>query len=359
MDDKGVFHDGDIANTVQGGYKYDVIHPITGKICKIPEKGFRFSQDTMEEMLENDDIVFGEDETTLIKPKIRLLDNLSTLRAYYYEDNRSATKSLEGIFNEKSRFSNPKSTKLLKMLFGYAAPKDATILDFFAGSGSTGEAVLQMNKEDGGKRRFLLCTNNEVSARNTVRYLHEKGYLLDYSPGERINSSTIWNKIRKAFAELPQEYDNLFHSESGRKQYEEFGICRFITYPRLKTVITGIREDGSRYSDGLKGSLKYYTIAYIPINERMYYEYADELLLHIRELVELENGINFTGNDEIAIVLTEEELAAFTENIGVNCRKLYMGHDILPDEEQQAIIAEHGVEISIIPDYYYRDLQES
>lgn len=359
VDDKGVFHDGDIANTVQGGYKYDVIHPITGKICKIPEKGFRFSQDTMEEMLENDDIVFGEDETTLIKPKIRLLDNLSTLRAYYYEDNRSATKSLEGIFNEKSRFSNPKSTKLLKMLFGYAAPKDATILDFFAGSGSTGEAVLQMNKEDGGKRRFLLCTNNEVSARNTVRYLHEKGYLLDYSPGERINSSTIWNKIRKAFAELPQEYDNLFHSESGRKQYEEFGICRFITYPRLKTVITGIREDGSRYSDGLKGSLKYYTIAYIPINERMYYEYADELLLHIRELVELENGINFTGNDEIAIVLTEEELAAFTENIGVNCRKLYMGHDILPDEEQQAIIAEHGVEISIIPDYYYRDLQES
>ncbi len=162
VDDKGVFHDGDIANTVQGGYKYDVIHPVTGKACKIPEKGFRFSQETMETMLENDDVMFGADETTLIKPKIRLLDNKATLRAYYYEDNRSATKSLESIFNEKSRFSNPKSTNLLKLLFSYAGGKDAIILDFFAGSGSTGEAVIQLNNEDGGSRQFILCTNNEV-----------------------------------------------------------------------------------------------------------------------------------------------------------------------------------------------------
>lgn len=58
----------------------------------------------------------------------------------------------------------------------------------------------------------------------------------------------------------------------------------------------------------------------------MYYEYADELLLHVRELVELENGINFTGNAEIAIILSEEELEEFMEN-AVNlsqCRKLYI-----------------------------------
>ena len=359
VDDQGVFHDGDIANTVQGGYKYEVIHPITGKACKIPEKGFRFSQDTMEEMLENNDIVFGEDETTLIKPKIRLLDNLATLRAYYYEDNRSATKNLESIFNEKSRFSNPKSTNLLKMLFGYAASKNATILDFFAGSGSTGEAVLQMNEDDGGSRKFILCTNNEVSARNAVRYLHKRGFLLDYNPGERINSSTIWNKVEKAFAECPQKLDDLFHSEEGKKQYEEFGICRFVTYPRLKTVMTGIREDGSYYSEGLKGSLKYYTIDYIPIDERMYYEYADELLLHIRELVELENGINFTGNDEIAIVLTDEELDDFIEHIGQHkkCKKVYVGHDVLFDAEQAQVLKNKKISVNIIPDYYYKELE--
>ena len=92
----------------------------------------------------------------------------------------------------------------------------------------------------------------------------------------------------------------------------------------------------------------------------MYYEYADELLSHIRELVELENSVNFTRNSEIAIVLTEEELADFMANIEAygKCRKLYMGHDLLPDEEQEKSLADHGIEINIIPDYYYQDLQE-
>ena len=99
---------------------------------------------------------------------------------------------------------------------------------------------------------------------------------------------------------------------------------------------------------------------YVPISERLYYEYADELLCHIRELVELENGINFTNNTEIAISLTDEELEAFTRDTDklAKCRKLYMGHDLLPDENQEKALKENGVEISIIPDYYYHDLQE-
>jgi hypothetical protein len=282
VDDKGVFHDGDIANTVQGGYKYDVIHPVTGKACKIPEKGFRFSQETMETMLENDDVMFGADETTLIKPKIRLLDNKATLRAYYYEDNRSATKSLESIFNEKSRFSNPKSTNLLKLLFSYAGGKDAIILDFFAGSGSTGEAVIQLNNEDGGSRQFILCTNNEVSAINTVRYLHDKGYLLDYNPGERTNQGTILGKIKKTFEDNPEQYKVLFASTEGVQEYEGYGICRFVTYPRLKTVITGKRSDGSPYSDGIPANLKYYRTDYVSKDE----EYlSDALMEHISEMI--------------------------------------------------------------------------
>lgn len=112
--------------------------------------------------------------------------------------------------------------------------------------------------------------------------------------------------------------------------------------------------------EGYAASLKYYKIDYVPISDRLYYEYADELLTHIRELVELENGINFTGNAEIAIVLTEEELTDFMANIEAydKCRKLYMGHDLLPDDEQEQSLADHGIEVNIIPDYYYRDLQE-
>ena len=82
----------------------------------------------------------------------------------------------------------------------------------------------------------------------------------------------------------------------------------------------------------------------------------------VRAIVDtaLENGINFTGNEEIAIVLTEDELAAFIADKDrfAKCRRLYMGHDLLPDEAQETALFKNKIEISIIPDYYYRDLQE-
>ena len=185
--------------------------------------------------------------------------------------------------------SGKKPVKLINMYLDYFSETNITVLDFFAGSGSTGHAVLSRNNADGGSRSFILCTNNENE------------------------------------------------------------ICRNITYKRVKNVLAEH-----------KGSLKYFKVDYIPVSERMYYEYADELLSHIRELVELENGINFTGNAEVGIVLTEDELAEFIQNgeAFAKCRKLYMGHDLLPDEEQEKILRARGVEISIIPDYYYRDLQE-
>ena len=200
---------------------------------------------------------------------------------------------LEKYFDKKSVFAYPKSVELLRMLVDSITynNQDCTVLDFFAGSGTTGHAVMKLNAEDGGNRKFILCTNNENN------------------------------------------------------------ICRDVTYERIKRVID---------KEGYSASLKYYKIDYIPISDRMYYEYADELLKHIRELVELENGVNFTGNAEIAIVLTEEELDDFMTNIEAygKCHKLYMGHDLLPDEEQEQSLADHGIEINIIPDYYYQDLQE-
>ena len=209
-----------------------------------------------------------------------------------YDANGYGKQLLNSILPNCS-FDFPKSLwNVYDCLYSVVAKKsDATILDFFAGSGTTGHAVMKLNAEDGGNRRFILCTNNENN------------------------------------------------------------ICRDVTYERIKRVID---------KEGYSASLKYYKVDYIPINELMYYEYADKLLLHIRELVELENGVNFTGNAEIGIVLTEEELDEFIANTDsfAKCRKLYMGHDLLPSEEQERALKNGGIEISIIPDYYYKDLQE-
>lgn len=203
---------------------------------------------------------------------------------------QKGTKEVQEVLG-KGKFDFPKPLELISQIVKIGSTKCTTILDFFAGSGTTGHAVMKLNAEDGGNRSFILCTNNENN------------------------------------------------------------ICRDVTYERIKRVI-----DKESYS----ASLKYYKVDYVPITERMYYEYADELLKHIRELVELENGINFIGNAEIAIVLTDEELNDFTNNVDQYsaCKKLYMGHDLLPNEEQERIIRENDIEISIIPDYYYKDLQE-
>ena len=106
-----------------------------------------------------------------------------------------------------------------------------------------------------------------------------------------------------------------------------------------------------------KIDLIYIDPPYVPISDRMYYEYADELLRHIRELVELENGINFTGNEEIAIVLTDEELEIFLDDEGIckRCRKLYMGHDVLLDAQQAQALQEYNIAVNVIPDYYYKE----
>lgn len=76
---------------------------------------------------------------------------------------------LKTIFDKKV-FSYPKSIKFLLTLISTVSAKDITVLDFFAGSGTTGHAVMQLNKEDGGHRKYILCTNNENNICEEVTY---------------------------------------------------------------------------------------------------------------------------------------------------------------------------------------------
>lgn len=292
-DPRGRWRSGDVRNALyRPSLIYDIISP-SGNVIKPCANGWRWSKETVEEKIKSGEIIFSKDETRIIR-KIYLdtLEGRTPETIWFGKDvgtTRSAMSEIKEIFGS-SAFGTPKPTSLIERTLRLISRTDATVLDFFAGSGTTGHAVMKLNAEDGGTRRFILCTNNEN------------------------------------------------------------GICRDVTYERIRRVID--KEDYA-------ASLKYYKVGYVPISDRMYYEYADELLRHIRELVELENGINFTGNEEIAIVLTDEELEIFLDDEGIckRCRKLYMGHDVLLDAQQAQALQEYNIAVNVIPDYYYKELE--
>ena len=80
------------------------------------------------------------------------------------EDGKAQLKSIIGITDKgESFFEYPKNTSLMKYIIEFHPNKNAVVLDFFAGSGTTGQAVLELNKEDDGKRIFILCNSKEIS----------------------------------------------------------------------------------------------------------------------------------------------------------------------------------------------------
>jgi adenine-specific DNA-methyltransferase len=223
VDNRGVFHDGDVANTKPGGYKYEIIHPKTGKKCKIPEYGFRFPESSMKEMLENDDILFGTDENTLIKPKIRLENVRDTLRSVIYEDGRKSTKELEDMFYRRV-FTNPKSKEVLKRLFSFNLKKDDICLDFFSGSGTTAHAVLELNKEDGGNRQFILVEQMDYADTLTAKRVEK------VIEKENISNSFIYLELAKNNQTALKKIEAAENFEELMNFFDEMYVRHFLNY---------------------------------------------------------------------------------------------------------------------------------
>ena len=95
----------------------------------------------------------GKGYVEIEKPIETVIDDLGTTS--------SAKDELAYILGDRAIFSTPKPVKLIKEFVRAGSNKNSIVLDFFAGSGTTGHAVMDLNKEDGGERKFILITNNE------------------------------------------------------------------------------------------------------------------------------------------------------------------------------------------------------
>ncbi len=161
-----------VHNPGKEGYRYDVLHPRTGKPCAEPMMGYRFPEDTMKELLSEKRIIFGEDETKLVELKVYVKDYRAKLASLFELDGRVGTNEIKQIFPDNKRpFDFPKPTELIEELISFTTSGDDLVLDSFGGSGTTGHAVLKANHADGQRRRFILIEMKKEIARDiaTVR----------------------------------------------------------------------------------------------------------------------------------------------------------------------------------------------
>jgi adenine-specific DNA-methyltransferase len=168
-DPNGLWRSGDVRNALyRPNLIYDLVTP-SGKIIKPPAKGWRWSKETMTDRISTGEIVFRADETKIVR-KIYLnkQEGRPPESIWFGEDvgtTRNASQELKDIFG-LSPFDTPKPTKLIERVLQVCSNPGDLILDSFAGSGTTGHAVLNLNKQDGGNRKFILVEMESKIARD-------------------------------------------------------------------------------------------------------------------------------------------------------------------------------------------------
>lgn len=237
IDEVGVFFAGDISWPGGGGPDYEVLHPVTNKPVKIPSRGWLFQKPVLEEHIRNGRVLFGEDESSVPTFKRYLKDTESeALYSVLYQDGRAATKRLTSLMGKKV-FDYPKDENVIRTLISMVSDPDSLVLDFFAGSGTTAHAVMELNAADGGSRRCISVQLPEPTGENSEA--RKTGY-------ETISQITR-ERIRRAGKKiLADEASKL----SGRAEALDVG---FRAYKLVDTNFAKWKADSGLSEDELVG----------------------------------------------------------------------------------------------------------
>lgn len=157
VDSRGIYFPDNISWPGGGGPKYEVLHPITRKPVSVPSRGWMTSDpEKMKQWIAENRVHFGEDEKAVPCIKSYLQDReYQAPYSVFYQDGRAASKRLRSLMGEDC-FDFPKDETVLQELIGMMTSENDVILDFFAGSGTTGHAVMAQNALDHGNRRYIL-----------------------------------------------------------------------------------------------------------------------------------------------------------------------------------------------------------
>lgn len=210
---------------------YDLIDPATGINYGCPAKGWRYDRNTMKRLIDEGRIIWPETPDGRPRKKAffsELSDNLPGYSSVFGEGlyTNTATKEITELF-EGHWFDFPKPTDLIKRLVQQVTEPDDIILDFFSGSATTAHAVMQLNAEDGGKRRFILVQLPEPCDEKSEAYV--AGFKTLCEVGKE--------RIRRAGTKIKQEDDCWAKVPLNREDGSKVGdptdakVVEVITFP--------------------------------------------------------------------------------------------------------------------------------
>lgn len=190
------------------------------------------AQNTFEDLVKDNRIWFGEDGSSRPRKKV-FLSEVDGVNAWTWWTNKEvghnqeASKELKDLLGATDIFDNPKPTRLIKQLLKIATNKDDIILDFFAGSGTTGHSITLLNKEQDEHRRFILVQIPELTD--------------DNSPAKKAGFNTISEitiaRNRKVFERIRESYSGKLITQEDQKQLDQLGFKVFTlsksSFPRV------------------------------------------------------------------------------------------------------------------------------
>jgi len=232
-DPRGVWSSGPLlAPTFSKSTVFPIISPKTGSVSLPPSgKCWAFSNEKISELINDNRIWFGKDGNNV--PRIKrflseLRDGIVPTNMLLHDEiggNQTASNELQSLFNGNKIFDYPKPISLIIHLLKIATYEDSIILDFFAGSGTTGHAVMQLNAEDGGNRKFILCQIDEPIKEDKPAYQ----FCLDNNLPPVISSITIErlkragekikNSLNRDSNDLPDSNDLFTNDQKNQKKH--------------------------------------------------------------------------------------------------------------------------------------------
>lgn len=352
VDEKGPYRDdGNISWPGGGGPKYDVLHPITGKPCKVPSRGWVYpNPNRMKEEIERGRVVFGKDESTTPKIRTNLFEqDTEVLRSVHFSYAQTATQEFNKLFDGVRIFENPKNPSDIKKLVEYITAKNDNdiILDFFSGSATTAHAVMQLNAEDGGNRCFILVQLPELCDEKSEAY--KAGYKNICEIGKE--------RIRRAGKKILEEHTQVTMEEDKQPLDVGFRVFKLDTsnlktwdttpiedeqldllYQRMNTMIHRVKPERTDldmiYEIMLKlGVPLTYSVTSFSINNKTVYGVGNDCLLLIC----------------LAENVQPEDVEQMTEYAPA---KIIISRDSFADDTAMAnayyILRDHGIELKLV-----------